>query len=621
VEDDTLRRERWFCGPTSNRRAYAVDDVEALRDNDATVVRAERLPDPDDPGAYTGAVSLKLHPDPSAVDPAEVADRLDLVAGIDHPNLGRPIESFLGPGLAHEPDCADTADDVFYVAARWEEGRPLRTAVPMAPGAALGVVRDVAGAVAALHEQGLAHRDLHPGNVIVRPDGSAVVIDFGTVRPDDGTTTATVAGVIGFIPPESLTGGRASDGDRWSVGMLAVHALLGHPQGSTPTPALRRELEQALDGTGDPKRAAADILRMIDIDPARRPADLVGWVDEVERDLRRRPATRTLTLCLAVAAVIIAIAIGVVLRVRHDDAAASTTTLATIALATPRPPPGAGQTGPFGGPPSRLPGPPPDCPQGIVPLELGAPPRSCWGGPTQPFVRGQTRPVVDEDGEALGTYVTAPDGRSVYLTDTMWKSYSDIAGGTALESPASGGYPVGVDFYSDPAAVAIRLDNGGLLIGPRVDTQLFWIPAQGVARWTDTGGLRGDLGFPASNVKVGTTDAVLEFEKGEMRVTADRIGPISDGQPAPIDLVVPADRTGGLDLAAVRRHIIRQWGGTAWWVDANGMRHWIPDHATWTCLGGDGAVAPGAHDVHGWTVWMLPLGPPARCADAQRGGS
>jgi hypothetical protein len=250
-----------------------------------------------------------------------------------------------------------------------------------------------------------------------------------------------------------------------------------------------------------------------------------------------------------------------------------------------------------------------------VPLELGAPPRTCWGGPEQPFVRGRTRAVVDEAGHPMGTYVTAPDGRSVYLTETMWKSYSDIAGGTALESPAAGGYPVGVDFYTDPDAVAIRLDNGGLLIGPRPDTQLFWIPVQGMARWNDTGGLRGDLGFPASNVKVGADDAVLEFEKGEMRVTADRIGPIVDGRDTPIDVVVPADRTGGLDLATVRRHIIRQWGGTAWWIDGSGVRHWIPDEPTWKCLGGEDALAPGADGVHGWTVWLLPLGRPARCDD------
>jgi hypothetical protein len=250
-----------------------------------------------------------------------------------------------------------------------------------------------------------------------------------------------------------------------------------------------------------------------------------------------------------------------------------------------------------------------------VPLELGAPPRACWAGPEEGFVRGRIRGIVDESGRPMGTYVTAPDGRSVYLTETMWKSYTDINGGTGLASPAGGGYPVGVDFYTDPAAVAIRLDNGGQLIGPRADTQLFWIPAQGVARWSELGGLRGQLGFPASNVKVSQDDAVLEFEKGEMRVTTDRIGPIVDGRPAPIDVIIPPDRAEGLDLVTARHHIVRQWGGTAWWIDGTGVRHWIPDDATWTCLGGDGAVAPGAHDIHGWTVWLFPLGRPATCGD------
>ena len=82
--------------------AYAVTDVQSLRD-DAMVVRAERLADPDDPRAYTGPVSLKLNTDPGSVDAAEVADRLRQVRAIDHPNLGRPIESFLGPGLALDP--------------------------------------------------------------------------------------------------------------------------------------------------------------------------------------------------------------------------------------------------------------------------------------------------------------------------------------------------------------------------------------------------------------------------------------------------------------------------------------------------------------------------------------
>jgi serine/threonine protein kinase len=178
VDDGALSAERCFGRPATNRRAYAVDDVAGLREDDSTVVRAERLPTPDEPDEYAGPVSLKLHTDASTIDAPQLAARLDAVAAVRHPNLGRPIEAFVGPGLARRPEDADTADDVFYVAARWEDGRPLRLTVPMAPLAAIAVVRGVAGAVDALHGHGLTHRDLHPGNVFVRPDGSPVVIVF-----------------------------------------------------------------------------------------------------------------------------------------------------------------------------------------------------------------------------------------------------------------------------------------------------------------------------------------------------------------------------------------------------------------------------------------------------------
>jgi hypothetical protein len=608
VDDGALSAERWFGGPVTNRRAYAVDDVAALLEDDITVVRAERLPGPDEPDTYAGPVSLKLHTDTSTLDAAQLTARLDAVAAVRHPSLGRPIEAFIGPGLARRPEDADTADDVFYVAAEWEEGRPLRTAVPMAPHAALAVVRGVAGAVDALHRHGLTHRDLHPGNVIVRPDGSPVVIDFDTVRPDDGAATTTIAGVVGFIAPEAVTGGRGRDADCWSVGMLAVYALLGHPQGSTPTTVLRHELELALAGTGDSRRAAADIMRMIDPDPERRPPDLLGWVERLERDIRSRPSWIARSLSdphrsrwrrvLAATALVLVLTVGatvLAVRERRD----------TSSAAAPLP------TLPAADPARRA-----TCPDGVVPDELGAPAGSCWAGPATAFVGGTIRPVESSDGASRGMYVTAPDGRAVYLTQPMWQSYGEISGKSAFDSPAYGGYPVGIDDYDDPDAVAIRLDNGGLVIGPREDTQLFWIPAQGVQRWTELGGLRGALGFPSSNLKVDLDGAVIEFQRGALHVSADNVALLYAGQTVPIELVTPVDPTDGLDIGAIRNRLIRQWGGTAWWVDGSGVRHWVPDGATWSCLGGDDAVSAGADDLHGWTVWLFPLGAPATCADA-----
>ena len=611
MSDVASRSPRWFGGPTGNRRAYAVTDVQSLRD-DAMVVRAERLADPGDPGAYSGPVSLKLNTDPGTVDVAGVADRLRQVAAIDHPNLGRPIEAFLGPGLAQDPDRADTSDDVFYVAARWEDGVALKDVVPLPPAAALRLARDLAGAVGALHGQGLAHRDLHPGNVIVRPDGSAVVIDFGTVRPDDGTDTTTIAGVVGFIAPDVVTGGRHRDADRWSVGMLVVYALLGHPQGSTPTPALRRELVRALAGPGDAGRAASTVLSMVDHDPARRPADMQQWADQLERQLR--PTRRRL---VAVAAALVGLGIVIagllLLVVGGDDGDAATVAPTGAPVASGEREPRADAL--------VVPEPPTTAPAACVdtdplPTDLGVPADACWAGPEEAFADGHTRRVADAAGAPLGVVVTAPDGRTTYLTQTMWQSYAEIGGRMEpVTAPAYGGYPVGIERFTEPDAVAVRLDSGGLVLGPRDDTQMFWLPAQGVERWVETGGLRGTLGFPASNLRLTFDGAFIEFQHGKLSVATQDVEALQHGERVPIRMEIPRDPTEGLPIDAIREAVVQQWGGQAWWIDAAGIRHWIADRTTWRCFGGEAAVYPGADELAGWTVWLFPLGAPATCPD------
>jgi hypothetical protein len=95
-------------------------------------------------------------------------------------------------------------------------------------------------------------------------------------------------------------------------------------------------------------------------------------------------------------------------------------------------------------------------------------------------------------------------------------------------------------------------------------------------------------------------------------MTADSadFGALLLGAPAEDAVVVP-DPAEPLRGAAVAGHIVRQETGTAWFVDEDGRRHWIPTGATWDCLGGADAVA--ADNLPGWAVATLPLAEAARC--------
>ena len=105
--------------------------------------------------------------------------------------------------------------------------------------AVLTLARQLAQALAAAHAHGVVHRDLKPDNILITPEGSAKILDFGlarvvTPRPegDDTRPAATVPGVvlgtIGYMAPEQVDG-RAADhrADIFSLGVILHEALTG----------------------------------------------------------------------------------------------------------------------------------------------------------------------------------------------------------------------------------------------------------------------------------------------------------------------------------------------------------------------------------------------------------
>ena len=108
----------------------------------------------------------------------------------------------------------------------------LLRAGPQPPADMARIGRGVLAALDAAHRAGIQHRDVKPGNVLLRPDGTPVLTDFGIAALQDSTQLTATGSIIGspeYIAPERLRGVEGDPAsDLWSLGILLYLAVEGH---------------------------------------------------------------------------------------------------------------------------------------------------------------------------------------------------------------------------------------------------------------------------------------------------------------------------------------------------------------------------------------------------------
>ena len=203
------------------------------------------------------------------------------------------------PGIASVYDFGETSKGAFLVM-ELVDGEPLSTVLHregrLPADRVLDVVAQTAAALQAAHDGGVVHRDVKPGNLLVRPDGVLKVTDFGIASATDAvplTRTGQVVGTAPYLSPEQAAGrvaGPASD--LYSLGVVAYECLAGERPfpGQQPVVVLLAHLNEpppALPADVQPDVAEL-VLRLLAKDPADRPASGRDLAAEATA-LRRRP--------------------------------------------------------------------------------------------------------------------------------------------------------------------------------------------------------------------------------------------------------------------------------------------------------------------------------------------
>ncbi|MFG3602061.1 serine/threonine-protein kinase [Micromonospora chersina] len=197
----------------------------------------------------------------------------------------RMLAALRHPGIVqvHDFGSATLADgsQVSYLVMEYVDGEPLvtwiRRAGPLDPASTMSVVAQAAHALHAAHLAGIVHRDVKPGNLLVKRDGTVVLVDFGIARASTmaGITAAhMVLGTASYMSPEQAAGQPVSPvTDVYALGAVAYFCLAGRPpfDGDNPLQvAMRHVQDEPPPLVGTPPAVVEVVNRALAKSPADR---------------------------------------------------------------------------------------------------------------------------------------------------------------------------------------------------------------------------------------------------------------------------------------------------------------------------------------------------------------
>jgi serine/threonine protein kinase len=282
--------------PGSILGRYRIDH-ELGRGGQATVYRAEHLI------LRTPAAIKLLHRHGHDADLEALCEEARFAAMVTHPNVVRVSD------VVRDQDRA-------WIVMDYIDGDTLATAIELRghldPLDAIDIALDACHGLAAALDCGLIHRDVKPGNLLLRktpqPNCRALLADFGLARPGNRTNgnANLIAGTPAYMAPEQATDPNGIDhrADIYALGATLYHALTGRPPYEADDP-LALIHQHRSSQVPDPRQLipylsdelAELVMAMLAKDRADRPADyqeldhLLHQVHDDLMKLRHRPQT------------------------------------------------------------------------------------------------------------------------------------------------------------------------------------------------------------------------------------------------------------------------------------------------------------------------------------------